>query len=479
MIVVGDIVKVKSLASIVAEGRLDSEIHLPAYAVSMMRKYYGSNNAYPVVKIEDLDNNPAYPSGVRVFLRTTGGGYSFDLADLEKIEDLSRHITPVAGHAYKLTTDIRLKGIFNSIFADFDEYAGNIVHYYGEHSGDDGEIRLIEVDIPEKGISGFTLAPYLIAEDLGMIEGYDVNSVRCRCHRCSRMYTSTRDELDSLFPEDANFCPECRKREFITPYHRYTPHLEFRNTEKDENPNLYLGVELEVGKGGEFDFNAAEAMRIMNKDNRFIYCSHDSSINNGFEIITMPGTIEYHKSRSEDYRKMFQKLVQMGYRSHDDRTCGLHVHFSREYYRDNGKEHVNTVKLIYLIKKFWREIMLFSRKDSDAINHYAKCVDESENDFYHHWNCSEDHDGHYYALNIVNENTIEFRIFRGTLNLKTYMLTLTMVYNMITMAKNHKLVELSAMKFEDFLDDDGKEYFNLRKAMKGFGIAENTEGGDD
>lgn len=475
---VGDIVRIKSLTEIHNEGRIANSYTIPNYAASRMQEYFGDGYCYPVVRIQATSMGDYLPSGRAISVRTTNGVWTYNEADLEVIEELSYHMEVKVGHKYKLTNDVRLRKIFERMVGDWD-YAGEVVEYPGAETNptmSNDHTTIFRMDLPHYGYTDWNIPEYLLVEDLGPIENFQEGRLRMRCIKCGERYFVTQEEAEAMWPEDVNLCPHCRERKFVAPYHRYEPHLEFRNTAHDENPNLYLGVELEIGRGGELDENAEIAMNVMNNEKgKFIYCSHDSSINDGFEIITYPGTIEYHKSRKSDYEALFNKMRSLGYRSHDERTCGLHVHFSRAYYNEDGKETMNTIKLIYLIKKFWPEIVLFSRKDSDSIRRYAREIDDQEKSYYDRWNRCEEHEGHYFALNITNHNTIEFRIFRGTLNLKTYMLTLQMVYNLVTGAKNHLLAELSNMKFEDFLDDDGKEYFKIRKEMKGFGMTEAGE----
>ena len=58
--------------------------------------------------------------------------------------------------------------------------------------------------------------------------------------------------------------------------------------------NRFFGVELEVDCGGEVDDNAAEVMHIGNNGLEHIYCKHDGSLDEGFEIVTHPMTLFYH-----------------------------------------------------------------------------------------------------------------------------------------------------------------------------------------
>ena len=50
----------------------------------------------------------------------------------------------------------------------------------------------------------------------------------------------------------------------------------------------YLGVELEIDEGGESHENAGQILRLANSGDELVYCKHDGSLNEGFEIVTHP-----------------------------------------------------------------------------------------------------------------------------------------------------------------------------------------------
>lgn len=282
---------------------------------------------------------------------------------------------------------------------------------------------------------------------------------RC-CDRCGAEF-AVEDDVDGV---DECLCEECRERNFITPYHRYEPKLRFFGDAKD---GLYFGTEIEVDKGGEYHEQAAMAKTLLNGDDyMFSYCSHDGSLHNGFEIITMPATLEYHQSKISDYRDAFKYLVSRGYRGHDSDTAGIHVHFSREYYSDNEEENVS--KLLYLVERFWDEIIVFSRRDYQKSKEYMKKMDAAADTFYSCWNRSQDHDGHYYAVNISNPNTIELRMFRSTLNIDTYMATLEFADKLVRTAKEKTVAELQAISFSDLLTKNAAKYYQTRVSAKEF-----------
>ena len=288
------------------------------------------------------------------------------------------------------------------------------------------------------------------------------------CNDCFNKIYSVCDRCGNAFKKgdgDENLCKECAKRNYILPYHRYNPKLKFFGNNKD-NSAPYLGVELEVDEGGKRDKNAVKVMNTINKNkDMFVYCMSDGSLNDGFEIITQPATLKYHTSIKGIYQKAFDELISMGYLSHDTNTCGLHVHFNRDFYRDD--EELYVTRLLYLVDKFWDDVVRFSRRNERRMKIYSKKVDKPIPAFYKESNRSEDHEYHYYAVNLSNQNTIEFRMFKGTLNIETFMATLQFVNNCIICAKEKNAEEIQSMNFEDLISGRAcKSYWNRRKNLR-------------
>lgn len=289
---------------------------------------------------------------------------------------------------------------------------------------------------------------------------YDEGPQVLVCEKCSKCFF-----YDShAWEEDRYLCPECRKREFITPYHGCTPHLQFFGSQKKDD--LFLGVEIEVDKGGEDDNMAGSVVHKFNKNGQFVYCSHDGSLTDGFEIITQPATLGYHESIGDTYSDVFSSLIKHGYRAHNTLTAGIHVHFSRAFFAPD--EESNISKLLYLVEKFWDDIVIFSRRDYQSISRYAKKLDCPTKDFISKWNKRGCHDSHYYAVNISNPHTIELRMFRGTLNFKTFMAILQFVDKMATVVKKTPTENIQSVTFHDLCTPLAWEYYTARKEMNRF-----------
>ena len=54
----------------------------------------------------------------------------------------------------------------------------------------------------------------------------------------------------------------------------------------------YLGAELEIDGAGECSENAQEILNLANGDWELIYCKHDGSLDDGFEVVTHPMTLK-------------------------------------------------------------------------------------------------------------------------------------------------------------------------------------------
>jgi hypothetical protein len=122
--------------------------------------------------------------------------------------------------------------------------------------------------------------------------------------------------------EDYPYCENCYhilKNQVIHNYD-YRPETIFYG----DGPR-YFGVELEIDKGGEIGSNAEQILAVGNREHDFYYCKHDGSLDDGFEIVSHPATVEYHLTQLP-WKAVMAEAVSLGYRSHQACTCGLHIH---------------------------------------------------------------------------------------------------------------------------------------------------------
>lgn len=278
-------------------------------------------------------------------------------------------------------------------------------------------------------------------------EGYE------ECHDCGEIYP--RDDMSD--DGDYFYCANCdRDRHKAIHEYGYKPEPVFKTTHDkfyDDRSirELLFGVELEVDKGDDPEELASD-LSDMSED---IYCKHDGSLMEGVEIVTHPCTLAYHLNYF-GWEDICSKALEYGFKSHDARTCGLHVHVGRYQLGKSTREIKKTIsKIIFLVDRFWDEMVQFSRRNENQLR-WARRPDFDEvyigynedeicDSIYAH----ERNEGRYRAVNIQNYTTIEFRIFNGTLKVNTIYATLQLVSNICGYAMTHDLEECFASQWLD------------------------------
>ena len=282
------------------------------------------------------------------------------------------------------------------------------------------------------------------------------------CEGCGRLIHNE----DALYEdgEDYPYCRECFEKlnnNSIKNY-SYKPEPIFYGS-----GDLFYGVELEIDKGGEDNLNAQKLIDIANESTERIYCKHDGSINNGFEIVTHPMSLDYHINNM-NWLDIFEKAVQMDYRSHNTSTCGLHIHCSRSAFGKDYAEQERTIgRLVFFVEKHWNELVKFSRRTPENLNHWAaKYATISSTTEETYKKAKDKRMGRYVAVNLENYNTIEFRLFRGTLRYKTFIATLQLVDEICYWAINLSDKEMEELSWSDFVSKILPKKFELIEYLK-------------
>lgn len=257
---------------------------------------------------------------------------------------------------------------------------------------------------------------------------YDEADICPECGRWIRCGCQSRRGRDGLLYCSEECLEEAGQEPAIHAYN-YRPEFTFYGDPKD----AYLGVELEVDRG-----NSPEALANDVIENERLYCMHDGSLDDGVEIASMPMTLDEHVG-SDVWQFVREKALLRYFKSHDTRTCGLHVHVNRAFFGGTDKvRNAAYYKLMRLVQRFEEPIKLFSRRSSDRYAAFsARCWKKAEGTIFRK---GEDID-HYYrdekymALNFTHSNTIEFRMFKGTLRVETILATLAFVDGLARAAK--------------------------------------------
>ena len=215
----------------------------------------------------------------------------------------------------------------------------------------------------------------------------------------------------------------------------------------------YFGVELEIDFGGEDDDSAQQIMEIANGNGvENLYCKHDGSLDDGFELVTHPMTLHYHMKKMP-WARILQEAVSLGYTSHQAGTCGLHVHVNRNAFGDTEEARDAVIaRILYFFEKNWEELLKFSRRTQRQLEHWAARYGykEQPKELLDHAK-KGGHGGRYSCVNLQNTDTIEFRIFRGTLKYNTLIATLQLLDRICDVALFMSDDELKAMSWTTFV----------------------------
>lgn len=307
------------------------------------------------------------------------------------------------------------------------------------------------------------------------------------CPRCEAYYFD--DEGSYNVDEDRWFCNACYNELFgdrstlITGYHHRPTTIYYTDNGSTENGENFKGFGIELEVDTDTHLHECEAADHLNNTlGKHVYFNDDGSLNKGFEIITQPHT--RNALMSLDWTPALTKLVELGYRSHDTSTCGLHMHVSRLMFGENETERtINIAKIIQFYNLFWNDILRFSRRTEAKADRWAKrylCANSKElaedlakkstselNEMFYYTGAR------YHAVNLTNEHTIEFRLMRGTLNPTTFKATLDFLMTVAENAKNVTNVT-SLKQWLKGIAPETKEYMKKRKCF-GYSNNQTTE----
>lgn len=234
-------------------------------------------------------------------------------------------------------------------------------------------------------------------------------------------------------------------------------------SETPTSTTRYFGIELETELTRN---NMAEyTTKINNLLNdgelgKYAKYEYDGSLRGavmgGCEIIFRALTSKLWHKRRPIIKETMDLINELGGTSHDNGHCGLHIHVSRASLTEDA---IN--EIYFVVETFKKELIAFSRRqtfnycafhdfDTNAIYNGYKYIDK---DYF----IRRKDNGHYHALNNANSKTLEFRFFRGTTNIQTFMASIELVDNICNMVMNGKMVNgttwLDIINYNDEYED--------------------------
>lgn len=255
------------------------------------------------------------------------------------------------------------------------------------------------------------------------------------CQRCfDRFYTTCEDCGRAITQDDAYYDDEddydarcyachCRARERVIHDYYYRPEPIFYG-----QGGRFFGIELEIERGGESEKKAAQILEVANASgDELVYIKHDGSLVDGMELVSHPATVDFHMKKFP-WAAIMEKAKSLGYVSHQGKSCGLHFHVNRSAFGATVQEQDACIaRILYLHEAFWNELLRFSRRSKDQYEQWCARygLREHPQEILEHakgYGCCR-----YTCVNLTNTNTMEFRIFRGTLRHSSFTAALALV----------------------------------------------------
>lgn len=321
---------------------------------------------------------------------------------------------------------------------------------------------------------------YIEADDDGT---WVYNGDRWVCSSCRENNYRWSDYHDCVVHEDEeepDYDDDDDEEEDTGPigsYHSSKSKLGFIPTKYSlRKTPVYMGLELEMemadgdGSRRERAEHLLEAVRDYKDDatgKHYTYAllEQDGSLNHGFEMVTGYTGLDVHAKQLAFFKKPFE-----GMKSHDTKTCGLHVHICKK-----GMSMFHAAKLILFMhdSRNQRLFKAIARRDSSRYSQVKnKTADYS-------WVKHAKSDGmrrlnedRYESVNFQPERTVEFRLFKGTLRYETIMACLEFTYAAWFFTRDTGQQDLTSENFIKFIcqPDQRKDTIYLRSFLRSKGF---------
>ena len=235
--------------------------------------------------------------------------------------------------------------------------------------------------------------------------------------------------------------------------YNYRPDAIFHSVSSDER--LYFGVELEMEFSGQRREAATYAYNQLETID-FAYLKNDGSLEDGFELVTHPMSYDFLMDM-ETSRELWNTIAKLqdtyNARSYNTRTCGFHIHISRTGF--NGGAHMHRfLNLVYSNPQFYSKLAgrksdQWAKFDDVYRRHYDPATDSDKlvKSFKDklNWNPRYGNDtDRYSAINTRNQNTLEMRIFKGTMNIQALKAHIQLAHASVEYTRNLSVKDVNA-----------------------------------
>ena len=268
-----------------------------------------------------------------------------------------------------------------------------------------------------------------------------------RCYNCGVKRWYPLKKIDFL--REGVLCPKCRKKfkKLGIPKLKdsdYRPD-KFNFIGGKDSSYAHIGVELEIDV---LLHNTLEVLKVIEpyrkyKNKQLFWCSHEPSVPNGFEIIFHPMNWSFLESNLV-IKNIMDSLGDIEIGTGSLYNCGLHFHIDRKYFGKTLKEQDKKIyKFIYIFDKFQKELIEASGRDSFDIRNFCQFFGRIEKDRRNSEILLREYNyGKITSVNLSNDDTIEVRLFSGTISYSTFKKYLRILYACMTSSHHFSKKEL-------------------------------------
>ncbi len=259
------------------------------------------------------------------------------------------------------------------------------------------------------------------------------------CEHCSQNFP-TADGHD-CWSHGGCVCDVCSGR--VIRSYSYKPKARFQGSDRH---GLFLGMELEIFCSRSADVQSV-ARAVQSDVGRTAYIKSDGSISHGFELVTHPMSYEY--AMSEFPWQVLKTMDDAG--SFATEGSGIHIHASRKGFAGPAHEY----RWMIFLYRNQRQAQVIARRVSSNWASFSPEQRRRAKDI-----ATKKHRDteRYRAINQLNTDTVEVRIFQSSTDEQTVKATIGFVHASIEYAR--------VIRARDVLHDDAWSWKAFAKWVK-------------